>query len=519
LQCKRAGIKRVSFTGGEPFLAPDFLYRITELAVREGLLFGRIMTNGVWYKSAGGLEAVLTKLRDSGYDGDICASVDAFHAQAIKKIAVFIKTAVSVWRRPDIVSIAWVGGSREKETSIKLKKLLSGLKGMPVKTVRIALSPVSGASGLSDPWGDRWFKEDYCKGPGNALFVLPGGDVKPCCGYATDHAGLTIGNIKRDSAAKIIGAAGRNDFVRSVFTIGLSGIRKRLERSGIRFPGKAENHCFFCHYLLTKVPKAALGRAVRALRAAVVWIALSAILASPLFADTPIMKKAKGYHDLPIKVVRKISIPKWYHEGLFIDGDSMWVANGRKGDTWVVDIKSGERISSIESPAGFTEAIIKSGDDKYLITDWDDKRLYEASLKDAKFAIEKTLTDFSPSHPAGLVFAGDSLLAIVWTRGMGTKFEILKLDKDFKVTERIHIKDIQEPAHMAWDGRSLWITGWYNRKVYRVDPKNWEITASFRAPVNKVTGITWDGKYLWLTGTYADLYQIEVSTPGVDTGC
>ena len=510
LQCKRAGIKRVSFTGGEPFLRPDFLCCITKLAVQEGLLFGRIMTNGVWYKNVRELESALVKLHEAGYDGDICVSVDAFHVQNIKKVAIFIKLATSIWRRPDMVSVVWVGGSREKETNMKLKKLLSGLKGLPIKTARIALSPIGVAGGIKDPWGNKWFKEDYCKGPGNALFVLPDGDVKPCCGYATDQAGLTIGNIKRSSAKKIIDNARHNDFVRSVFTIGLSGIRKRLERLGVLFPDKTENHCFFCHHLLTKIPKAALRKAVTGLRFVVIGIVLSAVFTSLSFADATIMKKSKDYCGINVKTIRTLSIPRWYHEGLYVDGDSIWVANGREGNIWVVNMKSGEIVSEIESPAGFTEAVVKTAGGKYLATDWDDKKLYEVVFDGGKTVSKKEVFDFTPSHPAGIVPVGDRLLVILWTRGMGTKFEILELDKDFKETERVLIRDIQEPAHMAWDGKYLWVTGWYNRRVYRVDLKSWDITASFRAPFNKVTGIAWDGKYLWVTGTYADLYQLSV---------
>ncbi len=509
-QCKSAGIKRVSFTGGEPFLRPEFLNRMAALAVREGMLFGRIMTNGVWHKSALDLKSTLTKLHEAGYDGDICVSVDAFHSQNMKKVADFIRCAVSVWRRPDIISIAWVGGSREKETKAKLTKLLYTLKALPIKIVRIPLSPIGERMvGLKSPWGKRWFKEDYCKGPGNALFVLPDGDVKPCCGYATDQSGLTIGNINRDSAAKIIDKARHNDFVRSVFTIGLSGIRKRLERLGVRFPGKTENHCFFCHHILTKIPKKILSRAVLAMLFIIA-------LYLPHDAGAAELKKSKEYRGIKVKTIRRIPIPKWYHEGLLIDGDSIWVANGRDGKIWVVDTVSGKTTSELTPPAGFTEAIIKTKSGRYLVTDWDDKKLYETSLKDEKMIIEKTLFDFSPSHPAGLIYTNDSLLAVVWTRGLGTKFEIIKFDKDFKVTEKIQIKDIQEPAHMAWDGKLLWITGWYNRRVYSVDPKEWMITGSFRAPLNKVTGIAWDGKHLWVTGTYADLYQVELSIPSIE---
>lgn len=503
LQCKRAGIKRVSFTGGEPLLYPEFLYRISSLAVKEGMLFGRIMTNGVWYKNKEEMEKVLRKLRSCGYDGDICVSVDAFHRQDIKKLALFIKTAVSEWGRPDMVSIAWVAGIRESESRAKVRKLLSMLAGLPVRTARIDLTPAGSAAGLKSGWSGKWFKEDYCKGPGNALFVTPGGEVKPCCGYANDLAGLTIGNIKKDSAAKIIDSVKRNDLVRAIFTKGLSGIRKKLENLGFVFPGKTANHCLFCYYLMTKVPKKLLKRAIAAI------ILLAALFMQPN-AEAEVLKKSADYKGIDVKVIRCIPIPKWYHEGLLVDGDSILVANGRKGKIWVVNSASGKLISEIDPPATFTEAIVKTGDGSYLVTDWDDKKLYEVMVKDSKMSILRAVFDFAPSHPAGLVLADGRMFAIAWTRGMGTKFDILELDKDFKLVRKINIIDIQEPAHMAWDGKSLWITGWYNRRVYKVDPETWTISASFRAPLNKVTGIAWDGRYLWVTGTYADLYQVSV---------
>ena len=49
--CARTGIKRVGFTGGEPFLAFDLMCAISKEAVRRGMLFGRIMTNGSWFRT------------------------------------------------------------------------------------------------------------------------------------------------------------------------------------------------------------------------------------------------------------------------------------------------------------------------------------------------------------------------------------------------------------------------------------------------------------------------------------
>ena len=58
-----------------------------------------------------------------------------------------------------------------------------------------------------NPWDGEWFEEDYCEGPGQALIVNPKGEVKPCCGFASDLDQLTIGNIHDDSVEEIIARA------------------------------------------------------------------------------------------------------------------------------------------------------------------------------------------------------------------------------------------------------------------------------------------------------------------------
>lgn len=271
-ECKKLKIKRVGFTGGEPFLAPDFLCTLTKSAVKNGMLFDRIMTNGVWYKGRRDLETILGRLYKAGYDGDICISVDKFHRQKLKKLALFIESALSIWKRPDVISIASVVGSRDDSvTRNKLNKLAGLLKcrlagfetprpyikgpAVFIKIFKIKLSPIGKAGGLKRAWSGRWFGEDFCKGPGNVFFVEPSGDVKSCCGYASDAEALNIGNIKHESAAKILKNAGFNRFVRTIFNSGLGRLRKRLENRGVKFPGKTDDHCYFCNYVIKKIPE------------------------------------------------------------------------------------------------------------------------------------------------------------------------------------------------------------------------------------------------------------------------
>ncbi len=271
--CRKAGVERVGFTGGEPFLDTKFLFALTECAVASDLLFGMITTNARWFRSASQLRRTLEELRDHGFDGSFGVSVDAFHGKEAEKPALFIQTALELWNRPDIARVIAVKGARDKETDAILRSLAKALKAklarigghrairneslfVPVTT--IDLVPIGKAEPLLHPWGKSWFKEDFCHGPGQVFYVLPNGDVKPCCGYATDSDRLTIGNIYKDTAAKMLKNSSRNPFVSAVYTSGLSRVRERLEKRGVVFPGATANECYFCHHVLTRICRDAL---------------------------------------------------------------------------------------------------------------------------------------------------------------------------------------------------------------------------------------------------------------------
>jgi hypothetical protein len=263
--CAGFGIRRVGFTGGEPFLALPFLTAIIRESVTLGLKFDRITTNGSFFKNKHEAASALKKILDAGYDGDLLVSVDAFHAgQDLKNVAFLIRSAVALSGRADIVSLAVVRGALDKKTDKRLDRLAHLLgaravntgsrrgyikgKGLFIRIVPIMFSSAGLTRRFKDPWDGAWFKEDYCKGPGNVFFVLPDGKVKPCCGYANDSELLTIGNIGRDMPQKLVSNLRSNGFTRAVFEKGLQYIRKRMENAGLVCPGKTSDHCFFCAY-------------------------------------------------------------------------------------------------------------------------------------------------------------------------------------------------------------------------------------------------------------------------------
>ena len=228
-------------------------------------------------------------------------------------------------------------------------------------------------------------------------------------------------------------------------------------------------------------------------------------------AEVPTLKRAKDYKaNIPVRVIKKVPLPRGYHEGLLFDGKHIWVNNGEKGKTWIVDPDTGEVTSEIEPAGTFTEGITAYGDGTFWVTDWDEKKLYRVTIKDNKMEPEYDIS-LDPARPTGVVWTGENLYVITWTRGVGgTSYHLMQLGEQEHMFSKLRIKRIYEPTQLAWDGKYLWITSWYSQLVYKVDVNTFKILGSFESPVSDTTGIAWDGKHFWLTGTYSALYQLEL---------
>ncbi|MBU1784507.1 MAG: glutaminyl-peptide cyclotransferase [Candidatus Omnitrophica bacterium] len=256
-------------------------------------------------------------------------------------------------------------------------------------------------------------------------------------------------------------------------------------------------------------------RKVRGILAALIIVFLTSVCDNS-FCETAITdahagRKAEDYETaITMEVIRKIELPKGYHEGLLLQDGNVWVNNGEGGPTWVVNLASGDVISEIKPVAAFSEGITAGPGGKYWITDWDKKKLYLVSI-DRNIMTAETEITLSPARPAGVIWNGEHLYVVTWTRGLGTRYHLLKMDKEGNLLSKSRIKNIPEPSQLAWDGKDLWVSSWFNRRVYRVNTKTLETTGYFRSNIKNTTGIAWDGEYFWVTGTSADLYQIKVT--------
>jgi hypothetical protein len=273
--CSEAGIERIGFSGGEPFLRPDFLVGVCKAAVERGMYFDRLMTNGDWWVDEASLRSDLAAVRDAGFDGVVGLSWDTYHGQSPARIQAFLLAVFDTWGRKDTVELLSVRSPDDKDFFCDLHSVAAALGGKvesecgepsrivdAVYLVRSESDPDDG-SGLVIPvtlsprsrsaaegaWDAKdWFTDDWCEGPGNVFYVHPYGTVSPCCGFANEQPGLSIGTV-RDSFAGLMANAARNTQVSRCFDEGLGAVRERLEASGVRFPGKTRDMCFFCDYL------------------------------------------------------------------------------------------------------------------------------------------------------------------------------------------------------------------------------------------------------------------------------
>jgi MoaA/NifB/PqqE/SkfB family radical SAM enzyme len=267
---RQTGIRTLGFTGGEPFLYPEFVIAVTKRAAELGFAFDKVMTNGVWFTDEPQLERVLTDLREAGFAGKIGLSVDKFHGIHTAKLATFCRVARRIFERDSILSLSYA--SRSPDQGLEpIHKLATELDAVvdwsellhryllvaPEFTMTLNwnhLATVERAEGLpGDPWDGEWFEEDYCEGPGQALIVNPKGEVKPCCGFASDLDQLTIGNIYEHTAKEVIERGRNHPYVGKVFREGLTAIRDEiLARDPNALPGETSNHCYFCWHVLTR---------------------------------------------------------------------------------------------------------------------------------------------------------------------------------------------------------------------------------------------------------------------------
>ena len=253
-------IEKIGFSGGEPFLYLDFLCSVTKAAVQMDFMFDQIITNGDCWIDETDLMQKLQTLYDAGYDGKIGLSWDSYHGQTTERMQTFISCVQELFGE-DSINIQTVDSEGdEKGESLPLVPAVtssttpSNGRPAPRNAPRIYHLPRTYSSEDKRAWeSKRWFREDYCEGPGNILYVHASGNIAPCCGFANENPELFIGKIT-DSFDQIMQNASQNKMVKICYEEGLSHYRrhelkKYLRKQGKKLPGKTSDICTFCDYV------------------------------------------------------------------------------------------------------------------------------------------------------------------------------------------------------------------------------------------------------------------------------
>ncbi len=251
-------INRIGFSGGEPFLYMDFLVEVTKATVANDLMFDQIMTNGDWWRDKAELSATLQKLYDAGYDGKIGLSWDSYHGQNSDRMLTFIRTVQEIFGE-DSINIQTVedqGALRGAEPPVEgvASNEVRAWGRLSPPEVPVYTLPRTFTSDDPRAWkAHHWFKDDYCEGPGQILYVHADGNIAPCCGFANENLALFIGTIG-DSFETIMKKAAANPMIKICYEEGLShyrrhGIKKSLRSQGKKLPGKCSDICSFCDFV------------------------------------------------------------------------------------------------------------------------------------------------------------------------------------------------------------------------------------------------------------------------------
>lgn len=256
-------IDRIGFSGGEPFLYMDFLIEVTKAAIDHDLMFDQIMTNGDWWRDESDLVEKLQTLYDAGYDGKIGLSWDSYHGQTTERMETFIRTVQEIFGE-DSINIQTVEDRGEVSPSLQpasglpLPSLTGGSapRNAPCFPENIPVYTLPRTYTSDDPraWqARRWFKEDYCQGPGNILYVHADGNIAPCCGFANENPALFIGRIT-DSFETIMKKASTNPMIKICYEEGLShyrrhGLKKCLRSQEKKLPGTTGDICTLCDFV------------------------------------------------------------------------------------------------------------------------------------------------------------------------------------------------------------------------------------------------------------------------------
>lgn len=250
----------VVFTGGEPFLLGDDLFKIVAYVAEKGLLT-RIVTNAYWATSKSKAIEVLSKLKTLGLS-EINVSCDDYHQEFIplKNVKYANEAAIEVGMPLLIGSRRKPGGKitveyLSKYLGVTLHLYKEGEKN-PANNIILSTRNVPLYSG--EPFeiaenNSNW--TGACDSILSNIIISPDRRVQICCGIATNTIPeLYIGSLADNDLLSIL-KRGNQDLIANWLALeGPSSILSfvRSKAPEIDLPEQYVNRCHLCNTLFTR---------------------------------------------------------------------------------------------------------------------------------------------------------------------------------------------------------------------------------------------------------------------------
>jgi hypothetical protein len=256
----------VVFTGGEPFLLGEDLYRAVEYSARWGFS-SRIVTNAYWATSPERACDVLTRLKAAGLS-EINYSCDDFHQEFIplKQIKWANEAAITVGV-PALLAVKALKNSKitlaylEDYFGVSLTRFRKGQDNPKNNVASFGITvPVGWYSDtlhedefLFPPDMNSW--KNPCSSVLERIVMTPLGELAICCGIGSeDFPEATVGNFNDAPLIDLLKKANDDLIVNWLALEGPYGIMRFIQHidPAIRFSDRYVNTCHLCHEIFTR---------------------------------------------------------------------------------------------------------------------------------------------------------------------------------------------------------------------------------------------------------------------------
>ena len=243
------------------------------------------------------------------------------------------------------------------------------------------------------------------------------------------------------------------------------------------------------------------------------WLYGHAAARTSLFAAT-----TDGVDFFEVKILQRIPHnPKYFVQGLQLDGDILWEGTGRYGESKLIKHRFNRTRGILEpvyekalSSDDFGEGLAVLDNVLYQLT-WKAGRVYRYDLSGKKPSPLEPLRNDREGW--GLTTDGHSLIA-----SDGSAFLAFRSAKDFSVQKTIEVqfqgKAIDRLNELEWIDGKIWANVWKTPFIMVVDPETGEVTSvidcgnlvedarASNPDIDVLNGIAWDAsnRELYLTG-------------------